>query len=64
MVPFPIQAPPVARPDLVQPWRTVNITHGTLEDLVRVYMHLTHGANYDDPSPWQSSSYIVRATSR
>ena len=64
MVPSPRQAPPVVRPDLIQPWRTVNISEGTLKDLVSVYMHLTHGANYDDPSPWQPASFHGRAGSR
>jgi cyanobactin biosynthesis protein (PatB/AcyB/McaB family) len=63
-VPPPLQAPPVSRPDLIQPWRTVNISEGTLQDLVSVYMHLTHGANYDDPAPWQPASYNGRTGSR
>ncbi|CAB4887370.1 unannotated protein [freshwater metagenome] len=54
----------MVRPDLIQPWRTVNISEGTLKDLVSVYMHLTHGANYDDPSPWQPASFHGRAGSR
>jgi cyanobactin biosynthesis protein (PatB/AcyB/McaB family) len=61
---FPIQSPPVTRPHLVQPWTTVNVTEGTIEELVSVYMHLTHGANYDDPSPWQGASFMCRKVGR
>lgn len=61
---FPIQSPPVNRPHLVQPWSTVNVTDGTVGELVSVYMHLTHGANYDDPSPWQASSFNSRMVGR
>jgi cyanobactin biosynthesis protein (PatB/AcyB/McaB family) len=61
---FPIQSPPVQRPEIVFPWETVNVTHGTIDELVSVYMHLTHGANYDDPSPWMSASFLARKNSR
>lgn len=61
---FPIQSPPVTRPHLVQPWTTVNVTEGTIEELVSVYMHLTHGANYDDPSPWQGANFLNRKVGR
>jgi len=61
---FPIQSPPVTRPHLVQPWTTVNVTEGTIEELVSVYMHLTHGANYDDPSPWQGANFMCRKVGR
>lgn len=61
---MPIQSPPVMRPQLTPAWSTVNVTHGTLEALLSVYMHLTHGANYDDPSPWMANSFAERKTSR
>jgi cyanobactin biosynthesis protein (PatB/AcyB/McaB family) len=61
---FPIQSPPVVRPDNIPPWGTVNVSEGTIEELVSVYMHLTHGANYDDPSPWMGNSFAVRKGSR
>jgi cyanobactin biosynthesis protein (PatB/AcyB/McaB family) len=61
---FPILSPPVTRPHLVQPWSTVNVTEGTIGDLVSVYMHLTHGANYDDPSPWHGADFLSRKVGR
>lgn len=61
---MPIQSPPVVRPELIPAWSTVNVTEGTIEALVSVYMHLTHGANYDDPSPWQANSFEQRKNSR
>jgi cyanobactin biosynthesis protein (PatB/AcyB/McaB family) len=48
----------------VQLWSTVNVTEGTIGELVSVYMHLTHGANYDDPSPWHASSFDSRKVGR
>lgn len=60
----PIQSPPVMRPAFVQPWSTVNVTHGTIDELVSVYMHLTHGANYDDPSPWMANTFGERKHGR
>lgn len=61
---FPIQSPPVTRPHLVQPWTTVDVNEGTIRELLGVYMHLTHGANYDDPSPWQGASFLSRKFGR
>lgn len=61
---FPIQSPPVVRPEIVMPWLTVNVTDGTAEELLSVYMHLTHGANYDDPSPWAANSFAERKHGR
>lgn len=61
---MPIQSPPVKRPEIIPAWSAVNFTHGTLEALISVYMHLTHGANYDDPSPWMSDSFMQRKSSR
>jgi len=51
---FPVLAPPVFRPSVVEPSSTIDVTHGELYDLLSVYLHLTHGANYNDPSPWAS----------
>ena len=61
---FPILSEPVARPELVQPWTTVNVTDGSIAQLIAVYMHLTHGANYDDPAPWVAESFAGRKGSR
>jgi cyanobactin biosynthesis protein (PatB/AcyB/McaB family) len=61
---FPIQSPPVTRPDIIPLWDTVDVSQGTIEELVSVYMHLTHGANYDDPAPWLGSSFLSRKTGR
>ncbi|MFM1916748.1 MAG: hypothetical protein RJB01_263 [Actinomycetota bacterium] len=61
---FPIQSPPVVRPDIVMPWTTVDVSEGTIDELVSVYMHLTHGANYDDPSPWMANAFADRKHGR
>jgi cyanobactin biosynthesis protein (PatB/AcyB/McaB family) len=52
MSPVPIQAPPVRRPELVEPHRTVDVVHGTPDQLVAMRMRLTHGANFNDPAPF------------
>jgi cyanobactin biosynthesis protein (PatB/AcyB/McaB family) len=49
---MPIQAPPVSRPELVEPHRTVDVVHGTPDQLVAMRMRLTHGANFNDPAPF------------
>lgn len=49
MTRLPIQAPPVKRPDLIQPHTLVDVEHGTAEDLVSIRSRLTHGANFNDP---------------
>ncbi|MBU6278971.1 MAG: cyanobactin biosynthesis system PatB/AcyB/McaB family protein [Actinomycetales bacterium] len=61
---FPILSPPVVRPEVVMPWTTVDVENGTIDELVSVYLHLTHGANYDDPSPWVASSFAARKQGR
>ena len=61
---FPIQSPPVRRPEIVMPWTTVDVAHGTIDELVGVYMHLTHGANYDDPAPWAANTFATRKHGR
>jgi cyanobactin biosynthesis protein (PatB/AcyB/McaB family) len=53
----PPQAPPVRRPDLVQPHRTVDFTRGTIAQLVSVRIELMHGANFNDPAPFAFPSY-------
>ena len=46
------------------PSAAVNVSAGSVEELVAVYMHLTHGANYDDPSPWQAAAFTPRNVNR
>lgn len=60
---LPRQSPPVKRPDLIQPHETVDVIHGSLEELVDVRMHLLHGANYNDPAGFQYRSYNQLKTS-
>jgi len=47
---LPVQAPPVKRPELVQPHLAVDVEHGDPEDLFAVRMALLHGANHNDPA--------------
>lgn len=51
-MPFPMQAPPVRRPELVHPHRVVDVVHGTPRQLVAMRMRLMHGANFNDPAPF------------
>jgi cyanobactin biosynthesis protein (PatB/AcyB/McaB family) len=60
---FPVLAPPVFRPSVVEPSSTIDVVHGEQYDLLSVYLHLTHGANYNDPSPWASNA-LARGDSR
>ena len=46
---LPLQSPPVRRPELIHPHRTVDLVHGTPEELVALRISLMHGANYNDP---------------
>jgi len=46
---LPEQSPPVRRPELIQPHRTVDVVHGTADELVALRLSLMHGANYNDP---------------
>jgi cyanobactin biosynthesis protein (PatB/AcyB/McaB family) len=46
---LPPQSPPVRRPELIQPHRTIDVVHGTAEELVAMRVSLMHGANYNDP---------------
>ncbi|MSV52882.1 MAG: cyanobactin biosynthesis system PatB/AcyB/McaB family protein [Actinobacteria bacterium] len=61
---FPILAPPVKRPEITIPSSTIDFTSGTVEHLIDVYIHLTHGANYDDPNPWVKAAFAPRNRSR
>jgi cyanobactin biosynthesis protein (PatB/AcyB/McaB family) len=46
---LPLQSPPVRRPELIHPHRTVDLVHGSAEELVALRTSLMHGANYNDP---------------
>ncbi len=46
---LPVQSPPVRRPELVHPHRTVDLVHGSPQELVALRISLMHGANYNDP---------------
>ncbi|MSX63438.1 MAG: cyanobactin biosynthesis system PatB/AcyB/McaB family protein [Actinobacteria bacterium] len=61
---FPILAPPVQRPEIIMPSSTVDVTSGSLLNLIDVYIHLTHGANYNDPTPWVRAAFAPRNRSR
>jgi cyanobactin biosynthesis protein (PatB/AcyB/McaB family) len=49
MTTAPKQARPVHRPHFVAPHRTVDVVHGTADQLIAMRMRLMHGANYNDP---------------
>lgn len=54
---LPKLSPPVKRPDIIYPHRSVDVIHGRVEDLVSILMDLLHGANYNDPAAFQNRSY-------
>lgn len=54
---LPKLSPPVKRPDIIYPHKSVDVIHGTPEDLVAIRMDLMHGANYNDPAQFQHKSY-------
>ena len=49
---LPPQAPPVRRPTLVEPHRSVEVDHGPKPQLLRMRLYLLHGANHNDPAPY------------
>lgn len=51
---MPKQAPPVRRPQLIQPHHAVDVVHGKPDQLVAMRIGLMHGANFNDP---QSFAY-------
>ncbi|MFH7030068.1 MAG: cyanobactin biosynthesis system PatB/AcyB/McaB family protein [Heteroscytonema crispum UTEX LB 1556] len=53
---LPKLAPPVKRPDIIYPHRSVDVIHGRVEDLVGIRMDLLHGANYNDPAAFNYSA--------
>ena len=49
----PILSRPVKRPHFVDPSTCVDVVHGRLEDRVSLAIALIHGANYNDPAPFE-----------
>ncbi len=60
---LPKQSPPVKRPDLIQPHETVDVIHGSAEELINIRIQLLYGANYNDPAGFQYRSYNQLITS-
>lgn len=60
---LPKQAAPVKRPDIIYPHRAVDVTLGTVDDLVAIRIDLLHGANFNDPAAFQYRSYQQLKTS-
>jgi cyanobactin biosynthesis protein (PatB/AcyB/McaB family) len=56
-------APPIKRPHLIQPHQGIDLIHGRVKDLLKVRMALLHGANYNDPAPFDYPSYQQLASS-
>ena len=49
---YPKQTPPLKRPELIQPHELVDVEHGSADDLLAIRMDLLHGANFNDPAPF------------
>jgi cyanobactin biosynthesis protein (PatB/AcyB/McaB family) len=49
---LPKQAPPVQRPEIVEPHRVVEVEEGTPQQRLGTRVLLLHGANYNDPAPY------------
>jgi cyanobactin biosynthesis protein (PatB/AcyB/McaB family) len=49
----PILSKPVKRQHFVDPSTCVDMVHGTRDDLITVAIGLIHGANYNDPAPFE-----------
>jgi cyanobactin biosynthesis protein (PatB/AcyB/McaB family) len=54
---LPPQSRPVRRPDLIVIHRTVEVYHGTPEQLVGIRLAMMHGANYNDPAHYVGSTF-------
>ncbi|MEW9555372.1 hypothetical protein [Nonomuraea sp. NPDC050783] len=54
---FPIQAPPVRRPELVQPHTVLGIEGDSPGDHARRQALLRYGANYNDPPAYCPPTY-------
>ncbi|MEA5536885.1 cyanobactin biosynthesis system PatB/AcyB/McaB family protein [Crocosphaera sp. XPORK-15E] len=54
---LPALSPPVKRPHFIQPSLSVDIEHGSIDELVAMRMRLLHGANYNDPAAYANRSF-------
>ena len=52
---MPKLSAPVERPAFIHPHRTVDVHHGTPQQLFAIRLALIHGANYNDPACYQRS---------
>lgn len=61
----PIHSRPVKRPHFVDPSTCVDVMHGTRDHLLSVGMALIHGANYNDPAPfeWPGAQQVMSSAS-
>jgi cyanobactin biosynthesis protein (PatB/AcyB/McaB family) len=53
----PILSRPVKRPHFVDPSTCVDVVHGARDHLLTVGIALMHGANYNDPAPFESPGF-------
>jgi cyanobactin biosynthesis protein (PatB/AcyB/McaB family) len=63
-MPFPNLSPPVKRPDIIHPHRSVDVIHGSADELLSIRLKLLHGANYNDPAAFVNRSYQQLKSSR
>lgn len=61
---LPVLAPPVRRPEVVQPHQSLDLEFGTIAEIVAAHMALTYGANDNDPGPWNAITFYERRGSR
>lgn len=54
---LPNLSPPVRRPDVIYPHHSVDVIHGTADELLAIRLKLLHGANYNDPAAFVHRSY-------
>ncbi|MDD1534726.1 MULTISPECIES: cyanobactin biosynthesis system PatB/AcyB/McaB family protein [unclassified Bradyrhizobium] len=57
----PILSRPVKRPHFVDPSTCVDVVHGRPGDLISLAISLIHGANYNDPAPfeWAAPEQVI-----
>jgi cyanobactin biosynthesis protein (PatB/AcyB/McaB family) len=54
---LPPQAPPVRRPEPVQPHDTIDVVRGTGDQLIARRIEIMHGANFNDPPAFELPVY-------
>ena len=54
---LPNLSPPVKRPDVIYPHHSVDVIHGTADELLAIRLKLLHGANYNDPAAFANRIY-------